>query len=201
MPSTSQRPLDDRLSLRPLVVTPLLLAAIAGVLYPVGATVLGRMLFPHAARGSLLEDEGRVVGSALMGQSFASDRYFHSRPSAAGYAGMGLAGSNWAASNPALRERIAADSQAVARREGAAPETIPTDLVTASGSGSDPHISPAAAYLQAPRVARARGLAEADVRKAVEAAVEPRTFGLLGMPRVNVLALNLALDRRAAGAQ
>lgn len=165
-----------------------------GLLFPAVAAWTGGVLFPHQARGSLLERDGVVVGSTLVAQPFVADRYFQSRPSAANYDPKALAGSNWAPSNPALRERIAAGSAAVAAREGMAATSVPSDLVTASGSGIDPHISPAAARVQVARVANARGLAPSAVQAAVDAATLPPTFGVLGQARVNVLQLNLALD-------
>jgi len=165
-----------------------------GLLYPTIATLLGQTLFPVQARGSLIEREGIVVGSSLIAQPFTSERYFQPRPSAAGYDPRAAAGSNAAPSNPALRERIAAASSAIAAREGIAPAQIPSDLVTASGSGLDPHISPAAAQAQLARVARARGMDTARIQALVSAHTAAPTFGVLGQARVNVLELNLALD-------
>jgi K+-transporting ATPase ATPase C chain len=135
-----------------------------------------------------------VVGSALAGQAFKSERWFQGRPSAAAYDPRAAAGSNLAPSNPALRERAAAASAAIAAREGVSPERIPADLLTASGSGLDPHLSPAAALLQVPRIARARGLDEAQIRALVASHTEGRWLGLYGAPRVHLLHLNLALD-------
>ena len=188
------QPLQDRIGLR----APLLFAAIVlivfGLLYSLAGTALGRMLFPSAATGSLVERDGRAVGSALVAQPFADARYFQPRPSAANYDPMAAAGSNQARSNPDLRTRIAAATAAVAKRDGIAPTDVPMELVTQSGGGMDPHISPAGARVQVARVAKARGLDPADVRKLVDAATEAPQFGLLGQPRVNVLRLNLALD-------
>lgn len=171
----------------------------AGLAYPLIATLLGGALFPHQAAGSLVEVDGRVVGSELVAQPFADPRYFVPRPSAAGYAGMGLAGSNMAPSNPALRERIAADSAAIATREGIDAKRIPVDLVTASGGGWDPHVSPEAAEVQVERVARARGMDADAVRALVREHTEGPTFGVFGQRRVNVLLLNLSLDSPSPG--
>lgn len=165
-----------------------------GLLYSLLGAGLGRALFPAQAQGSLLERDGRVVGSALLAQPFADARYFQPRPSAAGYDPMAAAGSNLARSNPDLRQRIAKARDEVAAREGVLPAQVPGDLLTQSGGGLDPHISPAAAQLQIARVAKARGLTEATVAQAVAAAGEAPQFGLLGQPRVNVLRLNLLLD-------
>jgi len=175
------------------VVFTLLTFVLGGVLYPVVTTFVAGAAFPAQATGSLISSQGKVVGSSLVGQPFSGDRYFIGRPSAAGtgYDPTSASGSNLAGSNPALRERVQADSAAIARREGVQPEQIPADLVTASGSGLDPHISPEGAAIQVARVARARGLSAAQVGAAVTAATER---GVLGEPRVNVLRLNLALD-------
>ena len=169
----------------------------AGLLFPVVTALVGQTLFPAQANGSLITRDGVVVGSSLVAQPFADARYFQPRPSAAGFDPRALAGSNWAPSNPALRERIAATSAAVAGREGVAASAIPSDLVTASGSGIDPHISPDAARLQTARVAQARGLPAAQVQTLVDAATLAPTFGVFGQARVNVLELNLALDALA----
>lgn len=181
----------------------LVLTLLCGGAYPMLAVWIGGTAFPRQATGSLIEREGRVLGSELVGQPFAGPGWFQGRPSAAGtgYDPFALAGSNWAPSNPALRERAQASSDAIAEANGAAPGAIPSDLVAASGSGIDPHISPAAARLQIPRVAAARGLPESQVRALVEAAIEPPTLGVLGQPRVNVLKLNLALEERTNGAK
>lgn len=190
-------PLDDRASWRAAIVLAAIVLVGYGFLYSLAGTALGRVLFPYAASGSLLEQGGRVVGSALVAQPFADARYFAPRPSAANYDPMGASGSNQARSNPELRKRLDDAIAAVAAREGVAREAVPGDLVTESGGGLDPHVSPAAARLQVARVAKARGLAEADVAALVERHVEGRQFGLFGAPRVNVLELNLALDARA----
>jgi K+-transporting ATPase ATPase C chain len=152
------------------------------------------MLFPAQATGSLVERDGRVVGSMLVAQPFADARYFQPRPSAANFDPMAAAGSNQARSNPDLRKRIADATVAVAAREGIAPAQVPDDLVTESGGGLDPDISPAAARIQVARVARARGLAPGMVETLVAHATQAPRFGVLGPPRVNVLRLNLALD-------
>lgn len=168
-----------------------------GLLYSVAGTGLGRVLFPLQAQGSLIEHNGKVVGSALIAQPFAADTYFSSRPSAAGSAGydpMSASGSNQARSNPELRQRINDAIAAVATREGVAPARVPSDLVTQSGGGLDPQLSPAAVQLQVPRVAKARGLDAARVQQLVDQHTEQPQLGFIGQPRVNVLALNLALD-------
>lgn len=165
-----------------------------GFLYSLAGVGLGQALFPAAANGSLLERDGRVVGSALVAQPFTAARYFQPRPSAAGYDPMALAGSNQARSHPELRARLAAARAAVAQREGVAPAAVPADLFTQSGSGSDPHVSPEGAVLQITRVARARGMQPAALERLVAQHTAARQFGVFGAPRVNVLALNLALD-------
>jgi K+-transporting ATPase ATPase C chain len=168
-----------------------------GLAFPLFATALGQALFPTQAHGSLIVRDGAPVGSSLVAQPFAADKYFQPRPSAASFDPRAMSGSNWAPSNPALRERIAASSEAIATREGVAASAIPVDLVTASGSGIDPHISPAAARLQAARVAKARGMDVAEVQALIAANTQAPTFGILGQSRVNVLELNLALDAHA----
>lgn len=166
-----------------------------GLLYSLAGAGLGTVLFPHQAGGSLIERDGQVIGSSLVAQPFADDRYFQSRPSAAGYEVMALAGSNQARTNPDLRTRIDEARAAVAAREGVAPADVPSDLVTQSGGGIDPHLSPAAIRIQSARVARARGLPVDEVERLVAAHTEGPQFGVLGAPRINVLELNLALDR------
>ncbi|MBX9813627.1 MAG: ATPase [Proteobacteria bacterium SG_bin5] len=182
-------------ALRPAVVMTLLFALLLGLAYPLALAGLGQALFPAAANGSLVRDaRGQVIGSELIGQRFASDLYFHGRPSAAGkgYDAIASSGSNLGPTSKALAERVAADKAAMGAR-GA----VPADLVTASGSGLDPHISPAAARFQIARVARARGLSQDRVAALVDRHVETPLFGFLGKPRVNVLALNRALDQAA----
>ncbi|QLQ27214.1 potassium-transporting ATPase subunit KdpC [Pseudoxanthomonas mexicana] len=165
-----------------------------GLLYSLAGVGLGSVLFPHQAGGSLIERDGKVVGSSLVAQPFADDRYFQSRPSAASYDVMALAGSNQARTNPDLRSRIDEARAAVAAREGVTPDAVPSDLVTQSGGGIDPHLSPAAVRIQIARVARVRGLPVSEVERLVAEHTTAPQFGLLGAPRVNVLELNLALD-------
>ncbi|MBN2971800.1 potassium-transporting ATPase subunit KdpC [Roseomonas aeriglobus] len=186
-------------ALRPALVMTGLFAGLLGVAYPLAMTVMGQTIFPHQANGSLIRDGGEVVGSELIGQRVTADRYFRPRPSAAGkgYDGLASAGSNLGPSSQALADRLRAD---IARQTpSASGRIIPPDLVTASASGLDPHISPEAALYQVDRVARARGLTAASVRAAVERATEHPLLGILGEPRVNVLLLNRALDGRPAG--
>lgn len=166
----------------------------AGLLYPAVAVLAGQSLFPAQARGSLIERDGVVVGSSLVAQPFVGAGYFQPRPSAAGFDPRAVSGSNLGPGNPALRERIAATSAEVSAREGIAARDVPVDLVTASGSGIDPHISPAAAAVQVARVARARGLPVADVQALVARHTAGPDLGVFGQARVNVLELNLALD-------
>lgn len=178
---------------RPAIVMTLLFAALLGLAYPVAMTGIGQLLFPAQANGSLIRDRaGTVIGSSVVGQAFVSDRYFRTRPSAAGegYDGLASSGSNLGPASQALVDRVKADVAAQRAAGVAAP--LPADLVTASGSGLDPDLSPAAALTQAPRIAKIRGLSEADVRVLVAKHVET---SWLGDPHVNVLALNRALDQ------
>lgn len=185
---------------RPALVVLALLSVVTGVLYPALVTGAGALAFPDQASGSLVRRGGRVVGSRLIGQAFSSPRYFWSRPSATSpaYNAGASSGSNLGPTNPALgslvRSRVAA-----LRALGTDTTPVPVDLVTASGSGLDPDISPASAEYQVPRVARARGLSEAAVRAAVRRHTAERTVGIFGERRVNVLLLNLDLDSAAAG--
>jgi potassium-transporting ATPase KdpC subunit len=180
------------IALRMLVAT----AVLTGVLYPALVTLVARFAFAHRSEGSLIERDGIVIGSELIGQPFSSPRYFRGRPSATAtpYDAASSSGSNLGPLNPDLREAVEERIAALRASDPAQPAPIPVDLVTASGSGLDPHVSPAAALWQVPRVARERGWDEQVVRDLVDRHVEGRTFGLLGEPRVNVLRLNLALD-------
>ncbi|HEY3317159.1 MAG TPA: potassium-transporting ATPase subunit KdpC [Coriobacteriia bacterium] len=179
-------------SIRLIVVT----IVLVGVIYPLAVWAVGAVAFRAQAGGSMVTSGGSVVGSRLIGQSFTSDRYFHGRPSAAGtgYDAMASAASNLGPTNRSLIETVTIRVAEVERADGAQHGTVPVDLVTASGSGLDPDISPDAAYLQVARVAKARGLKEAKVRGLVHQHLTGRQLGFLGAPRVNVLELNLALD-------
>lgn len=196
-------------TLRPAFVLLVLLTGITGLAYPLAMTGAAQVLLPVEANGSLVVKNGTVVGSALIGQTFTSDRYFHGRPSATTgtdpadasktvpqpYNATNSMGSNLGPTNPALMDRVKGDMAALkAENPGAA---VPVDLVTTSASGLDPDISPEAALFQVPRIARAHGLNEDVLRRLVAHETDAPTFGLLGEPRVNVLALNLALDRFA----
>jgi K+-transporting ATPase ATPase C chain len=174
---------------------------LCGLLYSGSATFLGGLLFPGQAMGSLIEREGIAIGSRLVAQPFESAHYFYSRPSAAGFDPTATGGSNLAPGNPVLRDRVRVDSARIQALEGVSPDAIPVDLVSASGGGLDPHITPDAARLQAPRIARARAIPVAEVLAAINNATEGPQWGLFGQPRVNVLLLNLALDQHASGDQ
>ncbi|MBJ9674479.1 potassium-transporting ATPase subunit KdpC [Burkholderia gladioli] len=182
---------------RPLVVLFAVLTAVTGLVYPAVMTAFGSVAFPSQAGGSLIEQNGRTVGSALIGQPFDAPRYFWGRLSATSpmpYNAQGSSASNLGPTNPALADQVKGRLDALKAAGTDMSQPVPVDLVTASGSGLDPEISPAAAAYQVERVARARGLSADAVRQLVEANTKGRQFGLLGEPRVNVLALNLALD-------
>ena len=188
--------------LRPAFVLFALLTALAGLAYPAAVTGIVRLLFPVQTQGSLVRVDDRVAGSALLGQPFTDGRYFWGRPSATApfaYNAAASAGSNQGPSNPALHDAVRSRIEALRAADPRNDAPVPVDLVTASGSGLDPHVSPAAALYQAARVARARGLEERRVRELVARYTEARSLGVLGEPRVNVLLLNLALDRLAPG--
>jgi len=182
-----------RTAIRFTLVTTVLL----GLGYPLLVTAIAGVVFPHKATGSLIMKDGQVIGSELLAQSFTSDRYFHPRPSAAGngYDATASGGSNLAQSNAKLVQRVQGDIDKLSAENPGKP--VPIDMVTTSGSGLDPDITPDNAYFQARRVAKARGLSEDQVRNLIAANTSGRQLGLLGEPRVNVLALNLALDKLA----
>lgn len=191
--------------LRPAIVLTLLLCVLTGLVYPGVVTALAQLLFPHQANGSLITTaNGHVLGSELIGQSFTRTEYFHPRPSAAGagYDDTLSGGTNKGPTDLKLADTLIAQAvDSAAKLDGAAKGRIPSDLVTSSGSGLDPHISPASALLQVARVARARHLDSAAVRALVDRHIEGRQFGFFGEPRVNVLLLNLALDSLTQSSQ
>lgn len=196
--------------IRPALILLVGLGLITGLAYPLAMTGLAGALFPYQAEGSFITRDGKIIGSQLIGQAFTSDRYFQGRLSAttgpdpadssktipAPYNAANSLASNLGPTNKALVDRVKDDVEKLRKENGQA--AVPIELVTTSGSGLDPHLSPEAAYFQVPRVARARKLTEDQVRQLVDQHIESRTFGLLGEPRVNVLALNLALDRAKA---
>jgi K+-transporting ATPase ATPase C chain len=184
--------------LKPVLMVFFLLTVVTGIIYPLLVTGVAQLVFPEKANGNLIRKESGYAGSELIGQPFDDPKYFWGRPSATPYFPYNSAsssGSNLGPSNPALVEAVKARVQAFQAADPGNKSRIPIDLVTSSGSGLDPHISPAAALYQVPKVARARGLSEDQVRHLVEQFTEPRQWGFLGEPRVNVLKLNLALDR------
>jgi K+-transporting ATPase ATPase C chain len=199
-PPASRLLADLRAQFRPLLLGVPLLTLLTGAAFPITLAVVARPLFPHQAEGSLVARDGVMVGSELIGQKFSGPRYFHPRPSAAGdgYDGTASNGSNLGPGNPKLREGVRDLAEAYRRTNGLLPDAaVPIDAVTRSGSGLDPHISPANAEVQAARVARERGLGVEEVRRLVDEHTRGRQLGCLGEPRVNVLTLNLALDRLA----
>jgi K+-transporting ATPase ATPase C chain len=197
--------------IRPAIVVLVALTLIGGLAYPLAMTGIAQLIFPYQANGSMVERDGHVVGSALIGQEFDGDKYFHGRPSAttapdpkdptktvaAPYNAMNSGGSNLGPSNKALIDRVSGDIDKLKKENPSA--TVPIALVTTSASGLDPNISPEAALFQVPRIAKARNLPEDRVRQLVQDNTETRLLGLFGEPRVNVLLLNLALDKLAAG--
>jgi K+-transporting ATPase ATPase C chain len=184
---------------KPAIIITLLLTALCGVIYPLAITGAAHVLFPKQAAGSLIERDGKVVGSELIGQNFSKPEYFHPRPSAAGngYDAANSSGSNLGPTNPALADRLAKDAAQFHKDNPDYTGPIPSDAITASGSGLDPEISPANALAQAPRVAKARGLSLSALNDLIARDTKGRDLGFIGEPRVNVLRLNMDLDASA----
>lgn len=187
--------------IRPAILMLVFLTLLTGLAYPLAITGLAQAIFPHQAAGSLAIRDGKVIGSELIGQQFNSPKYFHGRPSAAGngYDAANSSGSNYSPTAKKLRDRIATDTAKLQKENPGQP--VPDDLVTASASGLDPDISPAAALFQVPRVAKARGLSDGQVQTIVQDHIAPRLFGVFGEAHINVLALNLALNAYAQSKQ
>jgi len=181
----------------PAFAITVVLTVLLGIIYPLAVTGLAQLIFPRQAAGSLIEKDGKVIGSSLIGQPFSGPGYFHSRPSAAGsgYDGTASGGTNLGPTSQKLMDSVKAAAESLREENPGSP--VPIDMVTASASGLDPHITPAAAEFQVPRIARERRLSEDEVRRIVREHAEGRQFGILGEPRVNVLELNLALDRKS----
>jgi K+-transporting ATPase ATPase C chain len=180
---------------RPAILITFVLTILTGILYPLAVTGIAQTMFHRQANGSLIERDGKVIGSELIGQNFAKPEYFHPRPSQNSYDAANSGGSNLGPTNPALADRLKKDGEAFRKDNPDYTGPIPADAITASGSGLDPEISPANALAQAGRVARARGASTDNVQSLVNAAVQGRDLGVLGEPRVNVLKLNIALDQ------